>query len=322
LSLSDSIPRAVRIVEVGPRDGLQNEDTRIPTAAKIEFIDLLGRCGLREIEVTSFVRPDAIPQLADAADVLAGIDFRPDVRYPVLIPNLRGLERWLDIAPSLAPENRAISLFTAASETFNLKNTKAGIRESITNFALVMRRLEDASDVTPGMAGLQRPFVRGYISTAFACPYEGAVDPATVEWLATELLELGVDELSIGDTIGAATPVQVAALTERLLSSIGPARLAMHFHDTRGTALANVLVALELGISTFDSSAGGLGGCPFAPGAAGNLPTEDLVYMLDGMGVETGIRLEAVVHASQFIRGPLGHALPSRAFQAFQSAGF
>jgi isopropylmalate/homocitrate/citramalate synthase len=316
------MPRSVRIVEVGPRDGLQNEKETIDTGAKVEFIDLLGRSGLAEIEVTSFVSPAAIPQLADAPEVLTRIELRPEVRYPVLIPNLKGLERWLEIAQSLAVPNRAVSLFTAASETFNKKNTNAGLEESIENFALVMGRLEDASQSMQAGEGIRRPFVRAYISTAFVCPYEGEVAPDRVACLASELLDLGVDELSIGDTIGAATPAQVVPLIERLLPVVGRERLAMHFHDTRGTALANVLAALGMGISIFDSSAGGLGGCPYAPGAAGNLATEDLVYLLDGMGIETGVRLEDIVRASQFIRGSIGHPLPSKEFQAFQAAGF
>lgn len=318
----ETIPRSVRIVEVGPRDGLQNEEATVSTDVKVEFIDLLGRSGLRDIEVTSFVSPRAIPRLADAAEVLTRIELRPGVRYPVLIPNLKGLQRWLEIAQSLPASNLAISLFTAASETFNQKNINSGVEESLENFALVMRRLEEASLSNNGGEGSQRPFVRAYISTAFVCPYEGEIDPDKVEWVASELLGLGVDELSIGDTIGAATPAQVVTLTERLLPTVGRERLAMHFHDTRGTALANVLAALQMGVATFDSSAGGLGGCPYAPGAAGNLATEDLVYMLDGMGIETGVKLADVACASRFISDAIDHPLPSKEFRAFQSAGF
>ena len=323
--MTHSIPQSVRIVEVGPRDGLQNERQTVNAAAKIEFVNLLTAAGLKEIEVTSFVSPKAVPQLADAAEVLAAIEQAPGVRYPVLIPNLRGLERWLEILPAVAPPNRAISLFTAASETFNRKNINATIRESLVNFAAVMRRLDEAlSTVSGGDPHREpvRPFVRAYISTAFVCPYEGRVATSVVEWVARELLGLGVDELSIGDTIGAATPRQVVALIDRLVPLVGFERLAMHFHDTRGTALANVLAALEMGVSIFDASSGGLGGCPFAPGAAGNVATEDLLYLLDGMGIRTGVSLEGVVRASEFVRPYVGHALPSKELQAYQSAGF
>lgn len=312
----NGLPKTVRIVEVGPRDGLQNEDASIPLEAKVQFIDLLSRSGLREIEVTSFVSPVAVPQLADAADVLKEIAKTPGVRYPVLVPNVRGLERWLTCLEWMPPGSRGVSLFTAASETFNQRNIRSSIDESLTTFELVIDRLR--RDVPDS----EIPFVRGYISTAFICPYEGVIEPHAVVRVARRLMEMGVQEISVGDTIGAATPVQVVRLLESLLPFLGAERLALHFHDTRGGALANVLASLQAGVSVFDSSAGGLGGCPYAPGAGGNLATEDLVYFMDGLGVETGVRLCAVAEASQSIAPHLGHGLPSKALAAFQAAGF
>jgi hydroxymethylglutaryl-CoA lyase len=304
MALFDSLPKRVKIVEVGPRDGLQNEQVQIPTAAKIRFIDLLSAAGFETIEATSFVSPKAIPQLGDASEVMAGITKRPGVRYPVLVPNQRGMER------ALAADARAVAVFTAASETFTRHNINATIAESIENFRPVVEMARSA-DVP----------VRGYISTVFGCPYEGDVPPARVLDVAERLLELGVDELSLGDTIGVATPNQVVEIVTLLAGRVPLEKLALHFHDTRGTALANVLTGLQLGITTFDSSAGGLGGCPYAPGAAGNLATEDLLYLLHGLGIETGVDLAKVVEATSFMAGFLGHAPTSKYWQAATANG-
>jgi hydroxymethylglutaryl-CoA lyase len=293
------LPVGVRVVEVGPRDGLQNEKSIVPTALKIAFIEALADAGLSVIEATSFVSPKSIPRLADADEVLRGIRKRDGVRYPVLVPNERGMER------ALAAGAREIAVFTAASESFTHHNINATIAESIERSTPVIAR-----------AKAERVRVRGYISTAFGCPYEGAVPVDAVLSVSQKLLDLGVDELSIGDTIGVATPNQVEELCARLLARTQTDRLAMHFHDTRGTALANVLVALQSGIAIFDSAAGGFGGCPYAPGAAGNLATEDLLYMLHGMGIETGVSLEGVVAATALIAGHLDHAPTSKAYQA------
>jgi hydroxymethylglutaryl-CoA lyase len=293
------LPAKVRVVEVGPRDGLQNEKSTISTALKIAFIEALADAGLAVIEATSFVSPKSIPQLADADEVLHGIRKRVGVRYPVLVPNERGMER------ALAAGAREVAVFTAASESFTRHNINATIAESIERFTPVVAR-----------AKAERIRVRGYISTCFGCPYEGAVPADAVLSVAQRLLELGVDELSIGDTIGVATPNQVEEVCARLLTHMPIERLAMHLHDTRGTALANVLAALQCGVAIIDSAAGGFGGCPYAPGAAGNLATEDLLYMLHGMGIETGVSLDGVVAATALIAGHLGHAPTSKAYQA------
>jgi hydroxymethylglutaryl-CoA lyase len=301
-----ALPRAVRVVEVGPRDGLQNEKAVIPTGQKIQFIHMLAGAGLPVVEATSFVSPRAIPQLSDASEVMAGLTGRPSTSYPVLVPNLKGMER------ALASGVRAIALFTAASESFTRHNINATIAESLANFRPVVA-LAQQEEVT----------VRGYISTAFGCPYEGKVEPRQVLNVAQALLEMGIDELSLGDTIGVATPNQVVDVISLLVNdgAIPVEQVAVHFHDTRGTALANVLTALQLGISIVDSSAGGLGGCPYAPGAAGNLATEDLLYMLHGMGIHTGVDLDKVVEATSFIAPLLGHAPISKYYLAAMSVG-
>jgi isopropylmalate/homocitrate/citramalate synthase len=265
----------------------------------VRFIDLLADAGLSVIEATSFVSPRAIPQLADASEVMAHISRRPGVRFTVLVPNAKGMER------ALAAGVDEVAVFTGASETFVHHNINTTIAGSIENFRPVVAMAREA--------GVR---VRGYISTAFGCPYEGKVAPKAVVLVVGQLLALGIDELSIGDTIGVATPLQVKGLIEQVRQEVPLERLAMHFHDTRGTALANVLVALECGVAIFDSAAGGLGGCPYAPGASGNLATEDLLYMLDGMGIETGVRLEGVVAASRFLAGVRGAAPASRYFAA------
>lgn len=298
------IPSVVRIVEVGPRDGLQNEKAQVPTEQKIQFINMLFAAGLPVVEATSFVSPRAIPQLSDASAVMAGIERLPDTQYPVLVPNIKGMER------ALTASVRSVSVFTAASESFTRHNINATIAESLANFRPVVE-LARKEDVT----------VRGYISTVFGCPYEGAVAPQKVLEVAQALLDMGINELSLGDTIGVATPNQVVEVLGSLMETghIPVEQLAVHFHDTRGTALANVLMALQMGISIIDSSAGGLGGCPYAPGAAGNLATEDLLYMLHGMGIGTGVDLDKVVAATSFIAPYLGHAPTSKYFQAAQS---
>jgi len=294
-----ALPRRVTVVEVGPRDGLQNEQGVVSTAEKIRFIDLLSAAGFAAIEATSFVSPRAIPQLADAAEVMAGIVRRPTTRYSALVPNVKGMER------ALAAGVQEVAVFTGASETFVQHNINTSIAGSVANFRPVVALAREA--------GVR---VRGYISTAFGCPYEGAVTPEAVAKVAGMLMELGMDELSIGDTIGVATPNQVVAVTQALTLIVPIERLAMHFHDTRGTALANVLAALQLGITVFDSAAGGLGGCPYAPGASGNLATEDLLYLLHGLGIETGVDLDAVVAASRYLASVRNAAPASRYYAA------
>jgi hydroxymethylglutaryl-CoA lyase len=290
----------VRIYEVGPRDGLQNEAAPIPTGAKLRFIDLLADAGLREIEVTSFVSPTAIPQLADADALMAGLDRRAGIRYPVLVPNARGMDR------AEAAGADAVCVFTAASEAFTRANINMSIAESIDAFRAVLARARERGWWT-----------RGYVSTAFGCPYQGEVGEAAVVGVARELIELGVEELSIGDTIGVAGPADVRRVVGALTASgIGVERLAMHFHDTRGTALANVTAALDLGVRCFDASTGGTGGCPYAPGAAGNLATEDLVYLLDREGLSHGVDLDAVLVAARHIAEALGRPLSTKVGQA------
>ena len=300
--LFGTLPKRVTVVEVGPRDGLQNESAIVPTPAKIAYIDALSDAGLPVIEATSFVNPASIPQLGDADDVMRGITRKTGVRYPVLVPNERGMQRALEAGV------RDVAVFTAASETFNKRNINATIDESMARFAPVVA-LARANGIR----------VRGYVSCCFGCPYEGAITPDKPTAVARRLIELGIDEVSIGDTIGVATPNHVVELCERLKRHIDVGRLAMHFHDTRGTALANVVAALELGIAIFDSSSGGLGGCPYAPGAAGNLATEDLLYMLHGMGIKTGASLEGVVAATSLLAGSLGHPPTSKYWQAATS---
>ena len=299
------LPAQVTIVEVGPRDGLQNEAAIVKTADKIHLIDLLTAAGFPVIEATSFVSPRAIPQLQDAGPVMAGINRSSRTRYMALVPNRQGMER------ALSAHVDKIAVFTGASESFVQHNINTSIAGSIENFRPVIE-----------MAQAQGIPVRGYVSTAFGCPYEGAVAPTAVRRVTEMLVELGVDEISIGDTIGVATPNQVERLVGELAGDLPLERIAMHFHDTRGTALANVLAALLAGISTFDSSAGGLGGCPYAPGASGNLATEDLLYMLHGMEIQTGIDLPAVVAASRFLASVRGAAPASRYYAAASSGGW
>jgi hydroxymethylglutaryl-CoA lyase len=291
--------RHVTIVEVGPRDGLQNEHANVPTADKIKFVDLLSHAHLPAIEVSAFVSPKWVPQMADAAEVFAGITRQPGIRYTALVPNLAGLDR------ALAAGVREIAIFAASSETFSRKNINQSIDQSLAGYAEVCNRAL--------ASGLR---VRGYLSTAFGCPYEGDVPPERVAHLSDRLIQMGVFEVAISDTIGVAQPAQVAKVLDSVLSRLRLEQVALHFHDTRGTALANVLEALLIGVATFDASAGGLGGCPYAPGASGNLATDDLIYMLDGLGIETGVSLSALSKASAFIGRQLDHKLPSRYFQA------
>jgi hydroxymethylglutaryl-CoA lyase len=292
-------PTHVTIVEVGPRDGLQNERALVSTADKIEFVNRLSAAHLPVIEVSAFVSPKWVPQMADAADVFAGIDRAPGIRYTALVPNLAGLDR------AIAAGVTEIAVFAASTETFSRKNINQSIDESLAAYAQVCDRAR--------AAGLR---VRGYLSTAFGCPFEGPVAPERVAGVAARLAELGVFEVAISDTIGIAHPGQVPAVLDAVLARLPAHQVALHFHDTRGTALANVLASLPYGIATFDAAAGGLGGCPFAPGAAGNLATDDLIYMLDGLGIATGVSLAAVSDASRFIAAKIDHRLPSRYAQA------
>ena len=295
-----AVPDRVRIYEVGPRDGLQNESSPIPTDAKLRYIHLLGEAGLREIETTSFVSPKAIPQLSDADPVMRGLERRPGVRYPVLVPNMRGLER------AEAAGADALAVFTAATDEFTRQNIGQSVAESLATFAPVLARA--------GELGWWR---RGYVSTAFGCPYTGRVDPPQAVDVGVSLLDLGVDEVCFGDTIGVGVPSQVGAITALAVERGIPVdRIAFHFHDTRGTALANVAAGLGAGVRCFDSSAGGTGGCPYAPGAAGNLATEDLVYLLDGLGYDHGVRLDGVLEAARFIARTLGRPLATKVGQA------
>ncbi len=295
-----NIPKAVCVVEVGPRDGLQNEAARIPTATKVAFIDALAEAGLHHIEATSFVSPRAIPQLADGEAVMAGIRHQDDVTFSALVPNERGMRRALDAGL------RRVAVFTGATDTFTRHNIGMSIAESFAAFAPVLALARQAN------VG-----VRGYISVAFGCPYEGTVATRQVVETAQRLIDIGCDELSLGDTIGVATPNRVPDVAGPVIDVAGIDRVALHFHDTRGTALANVLAGLQIGLACFDASAGGLGGCPYAPGAAGNLATEDLVYMLDGMGIDTGIDLGKLVFAGRSMTTLLGKQVGSKVGQAW-----
>lgn len=289
----------VRITEVGPRDGLQNESATIPTETKIRFVDVLSEAGFEEIEVSAFVSPDRVPQLADAEQVFAGIKRRAGTIYSALVPNEKGLER------ALHAKVGKVSVFTAASETFNRKNVNASIQESIERF----------KPVVEGAARAGIP-VRGYVSTAFWCPYEGKIAPDAVVAVVKRLREIGIEEISIGDTIGKAVPAEVMTLLDRLLDFVDQDRLVMHFHDTYGTGIANVLASYERGITSFDSSAGGLGGCPFAPGASGNVATEDVIWALTRSGATVKTDLERVRAASDVLSAALQRPLRSRVREA------
>ncbi|WP_347260769.1 hydroxymethylglutaryl-CoA lyase [Rudaea sp.] len=283
-----SIPPKVRIVEVGPRDGLQNEKAIVPTPTKIELIDRLSATGLQTIEATSFVSPKWVPQMADATDVYTAIQKRPGVRYPVLVPNLQGYERARAVGVS------EIAVFTAASEAFNQKNINATIAESLERFTPVIER-----------AKADRVAVRGYVSTVLGCPYQGEVPPADVVRVARALHAMGCYEISLGDTIGIGTPAKARAMLAAVAAEVPMSALAIHFHDTRGQALANILACLELGVGVIDSAVSGVGGCPYARGASGNVSSEDVVYMLHGMGIATGIDLDKLVETGQWLSAQL-----------------
>ena len=289
------LPSRILVVEVGPRDGLQNEAARIPTADKIAFVNALSDAGHRVIEVSAFVSPKWVPRMADASEVFAGIIRRPGTRYTAIVPNLAGLKRAVDAGVD------EIAIFAAASESFSRRNINSTIDESLETYRGVCAE-----------ARARNLPVRAYVSTAFGCPFEGGVDAATVARVSAELIAMGSYQVAVSDTIGIAHPGQVPIVVNAVAAQVPLDRVALHFHDTRGTALANVLMALTLGVTTFDASAGGLGGCPYAPGATGNLATEDLLYMLDGLGIETGVSLQKVLAASRAIEEKLGHPLASR----------
>ena len=293
------VPKSVRMVEVGPRDGLQNEAKTVPAAVKIALIDRLADAGLSAIEAGSFVSPKWVPQMADTAAVMAGIARKPGVRYPVLVPNMQGYTAAREAGAA------EIAIFAAASESFSRRNINCSIAESLERFAPVAE--------TARRDGVQ---VRGYISCVVDCPYEGPVAPAAVADVAAKLGALGCYEISLGDTIGTATPGRVEAMVSAVAARLPVEQLAAHFHDTYGQALANIVVALEQGVAVIDSSVAGLGGCPYAPGAAGNVASEDVLYMLDGLGVRTGVSLEKLAAAGRFILAELGRAPASRVAQA------
>ncbi|PWI57718.1 hydroxymethylglutaryl-CoA lyase [Sulfoacidibacillus thermotolerans] len=299
-----NLPKEVTIWEVGPRDGLQNEPARLSTEQKIAWINSLTESGLTHIEVSSFVSPRWIPQLADAAEVFAGIQKKAGVVYSALVPNQQGLERALNVGV------KAVAVFMSASETHNKKNINKTIDETFP----VLR------DVTR-TAKMHQAFVRGYVSTVFGCPYEGEVSAEQVLRVALALLDDGVDEISLGDTIGVATPLQTERVLDRLLKEIPAERLALHMHNTRGTALANLLVGLTMGITKIDSALGGLGGCPYAPGASGNVATDDVLYMLQGSGIQTGIDEGKLLQSLELLQNSVGHALNSHASKVHLAQG-
>ena len=299
-----ALPARVRIVEVGPRDGLQNEQALVPTATKIELIDRLSATGLRTIEATSFVSPKWVPQLADAAEVFTGITRRPGVGYPVLVPNLQGYER----ARAVGADE--VAVFTAASEAFNRRNTNAGIDESLERFAPVLERAR-ADGVK----------VRGYVSTVLGCPYQGDVPLSDVVRVAKRLHGMGCYEVSLGDTIGVGTPEKARAMLRAVAAEVPMPALAVHFHDTWGQALANLLACLEEGVAVVDSAVSGAGGCPYARGASGNVASEDVVYMLQGLGIDTGVDLARLADTGRWLAAVLGRETGSKAGKALAAAG-
>ena len=294
-----TLPKKVRIVEVGPRDGLQNEAGVVPAAVKIELINRLADAGLPAIEATAFVSPKWVPQMADNAEVMAGTRRKPGVAYPVLVPNMKGFEA------ALAAGAEEIAVFGAASEAFSRKNINCSIAESLARFEPVAKAAKQR-----GLA------VRGYVSCVAGCPYQGAVAPAAVAEVAAELYRMGCYEISLGDTIGVGTPGRIQAMLATVAKAVPMEKLAVHFHDTYGQALANLYAAMELGAATIDSSVAGLGGCPYAKGASGNVATEDVVYMLDGMGIQTGVDLDLVFEAGRFICAQLGREPSSKVARA------
>ena len=298
-----ALPKKVRIVEVGPRDGLQNEAGVVPAAVKIELIDRLAAAGLRAIEATAFVSPKWVPQMADNAEVMAGITKKSGVAYPVLVPNLKGFEA------ALAAGAEEIAVFGAASEAFSQKNINCSVAESLARFEPVARAAKQH--------GVR---VRGYISCVAGCPYQGAVEPAAVAAVAAELYRMGCYEISLGDTIGVGTPGKIQAMLAAVASAVPMEKLAAHFHDTYGQALANLYAALELGVATIDSSVAGLGGCPYAKGASGNVATEDVVYLLNGLGIQTGVDIDLVFEAGRFICEQLQREPSSKVARAMAAA--
>jgi len=294
-----NLPERVKLVDVGPRDGLQNEPGVVSTAVKIELINRLSEAGLPVIEATSFVSPKWVPQMADNAQVMAGIKRKPGVRYPVLVPNMKGFESAMQAGVE------EIAVFGAATEAFSRRNTNCSIAESFERFAPVCKAALDA--------GIR---VRGYISVVLGCPFEGEVDPAAVAEISERLMQLGCYEVSLGDTIGVGTPGKTRRMIEAVSRRVAVEKLGGHYHDTYGQALANIFASLEIGISTFDCSVAGLGGCPYAPGATGNVATEDVLYMLDGLGIQTGVQMSKLLQAAQFICGELGRPTASRAGRA------
>jgi hydroxymethylglutaryl-CoA lyase len=295
----EQLPPDVMLYEVGPRDGLQNESRMVPTEDKIRLVDALSQTGLRAIEITSFVNPKWIPQLADGGEVSRRIVRKPGIVYSALVPNRQGLDA------AMAAGMKEVAVFMSASETHNKKNINKTIAQTLTAFE---------ETVPPAIAAGLR--VRAYVSTVYGCPYEGAVDPAKALELCRSLRTLGCYQVSLGDTIGVANPRQVRDVLSRVLAEIPSADVAVHFHDTRGTALANILVSVEMGITTVDAALGGLGGCPYAPGASGNVATEDVVYMLEGMGVRTGVDLDKLVDCARLASTVVGHEVPSKYYRA------
>jgi hydroxymethylglutaryl-CoA lyase len=295
----DQLPPDVMLYEVGPRDGLQNESRMVPTEDKVRLIDGLSQTGLRAIEITSFVNPKWIPQLADGGEVSRRIVRKPGLVYSALVPNRQGLDS------AMAAGMKEVAVFMSASETHNRKNINKTIAQTLAAFR---------ETVPPALAAGLR--VRAYVSTVYGCPYEGAVDPAKAVELARALHELGCYQISLGDTIGVANPRQVRDVLTRVLAEIPKPEIAVHFHDTRGTALANILVAVEMGMTTVDAALGGLGGCPYAPGASGNVATEDVIYMLEGMGVRTGVDLDRLVDCARLASTLVGHEVPSKYYRA------
>ncbi len=295
----ERLPDQVSVYEVSPRDGLQNERATVPLRSKLRLIDALARAGLSRIEITSFVSPKWIPQLADADEVAQHAIAPPGVTFSALCPNARGLAR------ARAAGLSEVAVFISVSETHNRKNVNKSVAETLGAFE---------ETIGPAVAAGLR--VRGYLSTVWGCPYEGEIDPKDALAVASKLLRMGCYQVSLSDTIGVGTPRQTASILQLMADAMSPDQIAMHMHDTRGTALANVLVGLEMGVRTFDSSVGGMGGCPYAPGAAGNLATEDLVYMLDGMGIKTGIDLDQLVEAGKVAESIVGRALPGKVHQA------
>jgi hydroxymethylglutaryl-CoA lyase len=298
-SLFDHLPPDVTLYEVGPRDGLQNESRMVPTDDKVKLINGLSETGLRAIEITSFVNPKWIPQLADGGDVSRRIARKPGLIYSALVPNRQGLDA------AIAAGMKEVAVFMSASETHNKKNVNKTIADTLAAFR---------DTVPPALAAGMR--VRAYVSTVYGCPYEGAVDPGKAVELARALRELGCYQISLGDTIGVANPRQTRDVLTRVLAEIPAPEVAVHFHDTRGTALANILVSVDMGITTVDAALGGLGGCPYAPGASGNVATEDVVYMLEGMGIRTGIDLDRLVDCARLASTLVGHEVPSKYYRA------